>query len=50
MVVRMFLATRQPTIIRLNASVMKQTYATPAQAGTKTSHASQLSSGGGLWR
>lgn len=27
-------ATRQPTIIRLNTSVMKQTYATPAQVGT----------------
>jgi len=33
-VVRMFDATRQPTVIRLNASVMKQTYATPAQVGT----------------
>src|SRR5690606_26203510 len=32
--VRMCDATRQPTIILLNASTMKHTYATPAQVGT----------------
>jgi hypothetical protein len=34
MVVRMWEATRQPTIIREYASMMKHTYATPAQVGT----------------
>jgi hypothetical protein len=34
MSVRMCDATRQPTIIRLNASTMKHTYATPAHVGT----------------
>ena len=32
-VVRMFDGPHQPTILRLNASVMKQTYATAAQVG-----------------
>jgi hypothetical protein len=32
--VRMCAATRQPTIVRLNASTMKHTYATPAHVGT----------------
>lgn len=34
MSVRMCAATRQPTIIRLNASTMKQTYAIPERVGT----------------
>ena len=34
MSVRMFDATRQPTIIRENASTMKHTYAIPDQVGT----------------
>ncbi len=31
---RMWEATRQPTIIRENASMMKHTYATPAHVAT----------------
>ncbi|SJM69191.1 hypothetical protein FM112_14045 [Gulosibacter sp. 10] len=34
-------AHRQPTIILLNASMMKQTYATPAQVGTNVKSVTQ---------
>lgn len=34
-------ATRQPTIMRENASTMKHTYATPAQVGTNVRSVTQ---------
>ena len=34
-------AHRQPTIMRLNTSMMKQTYATPAQVGTNVRSVTQ---------